>query len=123
MSTTKQIPREQWTSYFERFTRQQLGNDPTESITIEVVSPQVGDQFETTTARLLGLSYDPKSEAFDVLMEDAEHLAFQPTEIWVVEEEPSFISIISLGHADGTKEIFYIQRSGPPATRSDQPPA
>jgi hypothetical protein len=123
MGTTKQIPRADWKGYFERFTRQHLGEDAPETVTIEVVSAQMGDQLETRAVPLLGLSYDPRSQAFDVLAEDIEHPTFQPTEIWVVEEEGGFISTLALTRPDGTKEILYLQRGAPPASRYEQPPA
>jgi hypothetical protein len=123
MSNTKQIPRAEWKSYFERFTRQHLGESQPETVSIEVISPSIGDQFETRTVELLGIDYDPKSETFEVLTEDVDHLAFFPTEIWVVEEEGGFISAVSLTRPDGSKEILHIQRGGPPAPRYDQPPA
>jgi hypothetical protein len=125
MSTTKQIPRDEWESYFERFTRQHLGERHRDAVTIEVVSPQVGDQFEATTVPLLGVSYDPKSLAFEVLTEDVEHLVFYPSEIWVLEEEGGFLPTIALFRADGTKELLYVHRSGLPAPRYDAwpPPA
>jgi hypothetical protein len=122
MSTTKQIPRAEWSEYFERFTRQHLGEHEPETVTIEVVSPQAGDQFETTTVRLLGIAYDAKSQAVQVLTEDLDHTVPNPAEIWVVEEEAGFISTVELVGPDGSKELLHIHRSGPPA-HYDQPPA
>jgi hypothetical protein len=123
MATTKQIPREEWQPYFERFTRQSLKGEPPEAATIEVLSPTLGDQFETRTARLDGLSYDPKSKAFEVAFEDpqVDHLVFEPVEIWVMEEDWGFISTLELVRPDGLKEIVHVSRSGPPAPRYDLP--
>ena len=81
MGTTRQIPPAEWKEYFDRFTRQFLGEDATEAATIEVMSPTLGDQFEVTAARLLGLGYDPKSRAFEVSLDDMDHLVFRPGEI------------------------------------------
>jgi hypothetical protein len=52
MSTTKQIPRDQWREYFDRFTKEHL---------------------------------KAKSQAFEVLLENVDHLIFHPAEIWVLE--------------------------------------
>jgi hypothetical protein len=112
---TKQIPRSEWKAYLDRFTRQHLTEDPPEAVTVEVFSPTVGDQFEARTERLLGLTYDPKSSAVEVLLEDVDHLVFQPVEIWVIETGDGFISTMELVRADGTRELLYIHRSGPPA--------
>jgi hypothetical protein len=115
MPTTKQIPRDEWQSYFERFTKQHLVGGPPEAGTIEVVSPVIGDQLEARATHLEGLSYDPKSNAFEVWLEDIDHLVFDPAEIWVIEEDDGLVSTIELVAADGAKQIVYLQRSGPPA--------
>jgi hypothetical protein len=112
MSSTKQLPRAEWKNYFDRFTREFLKDDPSDGTAIEVMSPTLGDQFEVSSARLLGLDYDPKENTFEVLLEELDHLVFEPTEIWVLEGEPGFISTIEIIRADGTKEIIYVRSSG-----------
>jgi hypothetical protein len=121
MSTTKQLARTEWETYFDRFTRERLQSEAPGAATIEVVSPTLGDQLQVSAARLLGLTYDPKSEALEVLLENIDHLIFRPTEIWVVEAEPGFISTLEIIQSDGTKELIYFRRSGPVAGRSEAP--
>jgi hypothetical protein len=123
MSTTRQIPHAEWKNYFERFTQQHLDEDPPDTVTVEVISPRVGDQYEVTTVPLLGLSYDPKGETFEVLTEDIEHLAFAPIDIWVIEDDEGFPTTISLTRPDGTKELLHLRRKQPAAARYEQPPA
>jgi hypothetical protein len=122
---TRQIPRSDWKSYLERFTRQHVTREPSEAVTVEVLSPTVGDQYEARTERLLGVTYDPKSDAIEVLVEDVDHLVFRPVELWVIENDDGFIGTMELVRADGTKEILHINRSGPPARayHSSPPPA
>lgn len=110
---TKQISRSEWKRYFDRFTREHLSGDPPGATTVEVISPTLGDQFEVSAVRLLGISYDPKSQALALLLEDIEHLIFQPAEIWVLEGRPGFISTLEVVRTDGPKEIIYIRRGGP----------
>jgi hypothetical protein len=113
---TKQIPRSEWKDYLERFTREHLTRDPPDDVTVEVLSPTIGDQFEARAERLLGLTYDPKSRAVEVLLEDQlDHLAFDPVEIWAIEMEDGFVSTLELVREDGTRELLYIYRGGPPA--------
>jgi hypothetical protein len=121
MGTTRQIPPDEWKETFDRFTKQHLQTESPEVVTIEVVSPEIGDQFEARSARLEGVSYDPKSSAFEVWMEDLDHLVFYPAEIWVIEEDGGFVSTVEIVRADGGKEILNFQRSGPPATLHEQP--
>ena len=68
MGTTKQLPRAEWKDYFDRFTREHLRDDSPGAATIEIMSPTLGDQFEVSSIRLLGLSFDPKSQALEVLL-------------------------------------------------------
>jgi hypothetical protein len=121
MANTKQIPRGEWQEYFERFTRQHLQGPETEDVTIELVSPKHGDQLEGSVLRLLGIVHDPQRRAFQVHLEDRDHLVFDPAELWVIEQEGGFISTIELIGRDGTTELIHIQRGGPPARREDQP--
>ena len=78
MANTKQIPRSEWKAYFVRLTRAFLADDAPETATVEVLSSRLGDQIEAQTTRLLGITYDPKSSALEVWLEDLDHLAFDP---------------------------------------------
>jgi hypothetical protein len=111
--TTKRVPPAEWKGVFEKFTREYLRDDLPETVTIEVVSPELGDQVAARDARLLGLTYDPKSMALEIALDGADHLVFRPAEIWVIENETDgFIESIDLVRADGTKEIVYLRRAG-----------
>ena len=114
--TTKRVQPTLWKTFFDRFTRQHLRDDLPETVTIEVVSPEVGDQFSANGARLFGITYDAKSSALEVALEGSDHLVFRPVDIWVVENETDrFLETIDLVRADGTKEILHLHRSGVPA--------
>src|SRR4051794_25430415 len=123
MSSTKQLPRAEWKDYFDRFTREFLSEDRADDATIEVMSPTLGDQFEVSSARLLGIDCDPKAETFEILVEDLDHLVFEPTEIWILEDEPGFVSTIEVVQADGTKQIIYLRSSGAATDDSSPRPA
>ena len=114
MAATKQIQRDDWESYFEDFVKRHVEHDPPMAATVEVMSLAMGDQLEAAS-QLSGITYDRKSNALEVLMEDVDHLVFYPTEIWVLEDEDGFISALEVVASDGTKEIVHIQRSGVPA--------
>jgi hypothetical protein len=123
MGVTKQISRADWKSYFDRVTRQYLADGRPEAVSIELVSPTIGDQPEASGVPLRGLVYEPKSQAFEVLLDGVDHLVFHPTEVWVIEEDDGLPSTIELVQVDGAKELLYIHRSGPPARRQAQPSA
>jgi hypothetical protein len=111
MAATKQIPHDQWKDYFDRFTKRYLRDDRPEAATIELLSPELGDQVEAE-AHLQGISYDPRSKTLEVLLENIDHLVFHPKEIWVWEEEDGFLNSIEIVRDDGTKEILTIRRGG-----------
>lgn len=123
MASTKQLSRAEWKDYFDTFTRTYLKDDQPGTATVEVMSPTLGDQFEVSSVRLLGLDYDPKEETFEVLLENVDHLVFEPTEIWVLEGEPGFVSTIEVIQSDGTQQIIYVRASGPVAPRPGVSPS
>ena len=123
---TRQLARPDWEGFFQRFTRRYLAtaDDRPQTATVEVCSLTIGDQYDATTVRLLGLSYDPRSNAFEVLLEDVgTHLVYKPAEIWVMEDDEGFLSTLEVLHDDGSKEIIYMHRSGPLARLLTGPPA
>jgi hypothetical protein len=127
MGVTRQIPRKEWEEYFKRYTRQHLaGESDAEgevhpAAVVEALSPAFGDQVEATLVPLVGMAFDPKSNAFELLLKDVDHLVFDPIEIWVIEEDGGFISALEILQADGVKEIVQLRRSGPPALRYEAP--
>jgi hypothetical protein len=125
MGVTRQLPRTEWKGYFDRYTREHLvrsrEDDVHEVAIVEVLLPRLGDQFEVTFEPLLGMTYDPKSNAFELVLKDIDHLVFRPAEIAVIEDDDGFISEIEVVRADDVKEIVHLRRSGPPAVRHDAP--
>jgi hypothetical protein len=124
MSGTKIIPRSEWQAYFERYTREHLdplGEDH-ETAMVELLSPELGDQIEATLVPLLGMTYDPKSCAFELAMGEIDHLVFRPSEIAVLEEPDGFIAALEIRQDGGTQEIVHLRRGGQPARPYEEPP-
>ena len=63
------------------------------------------------------ISYDPKSKALEVLLDNVDHLVFQPKEISVVEEKEGFFSSVEILRDDDSKEILTIRRTDLPTLR------
>ena len=120
MARTREIERADWEGFFDRFTREHvLADDVPKAVTVELVSPRRGDQVEASIARLLGLRYDPASHVLAVLLEDRDLVCPSPAEIRVMEDEEGFVAVLELVHADGSKDIIQVVRSGPPAIRHE----
>ena len=118
MGSTKQIPRDDWERYFEELDRRHFGLGSSATATIELISPELGDELEATRVPLIGLDYDAKDNALEVALDGIDQLVFEPEEIWVVEEEDGFVSALEVKQPDGSREIMRIERSGAEASSS-----
>lgn len=116
MATTKQLPREDWQSYFEKFTERHVSDQAKETVTIEVFSPDIGDQVEARDVPLLGITYDAKDDLLDVFVGDTlDHLIFTPREIHVVEEDDGFVSSLQVTRDEDVREVLQMRRGQPDA--------
>jgi len=106
------IPRERLAAYFDAFTKRFLRDGSPEAVDVEVLAPDLGDQFAVEGARLIGITYDPHDNALEFELESGDHRAFQPREVWVIEEPDGFLSTVEVVRDDGTRELVRVQRVG-----------
>jgi hypothetical protein len=66
----------------------------------------------TDRARVIGLTYDPKDNLFEVALEGLDHLVYRPQEIAVGEREDGFPEFIEVTRDDGTREIIRLRSVG-----------
>lgn len=111
LSTTK-IPRDQLQSYFDKFTKHFLRYETTNAVDVEVLTQELGDQFEAEGAYLVGVTYDPKSNAMELAFESGDHRVYRPTEVWTLEESDGFVKAIEIVHHDGAREVVRVKRLG-----------
>ena len=115
MSETKRIAQDQLTRYFDAFSKKFLMSDSPGAADVELVGPDVGDQPVANRVRLLGVDYDPHTNALELEFGSGDHRAFNPREVWAVEESDGFVSSIQIVRDDGAKELVNITRgSGAP---------
>ena len=112
IATTKQLPREQWSAYFEAFTEKCLRDPHPEEADIRVLSPDLGAQEQVKHVRLQGIAYDRKDNVLEIMLHRLDHLIFNPKEIWVVEEENGFLSSMEIVRSDDTREIVEFKSVG-----------
>lgn len=115
MSVTKRIAPSQWEAYFDRFSKAHLRDDRPEAVTIDFLSAELGDQKAAEKAHLLGITFDPKADRLEVLLDNLDHLVFRPEEIWVEEEPDGFVSSVEIVRRDGENEVLTVRRAGLPA--------
>lgn len=80
--TTVQLNKSEWQPYFDRVSKSLSG----ETAEIEVSSLELGNQIEAEWLPLLGITYDPKSDLVEVLVEGLDHLIQHPQSIYVEQE-------------------------------------
>jgi hypothetical protein len=109
---TLQIPRENWTNYFNDAANRFDGW----STTIEVIGQDIGDQPEADGLPLTGLSYDRAgSEAGDIMIGAGSPAAFiehhvnSPKTVQVMEAAPGKETDIQIESADGTTTLVHLR--------------
>lgn len=112
MSNTKRIPDDQLEKYLDSFSRRFLMRGSQEAADIELIGPEVGDQVVASGAHLLGIDYDPHTRALEILLEGGDRRAYEPREVWTVEDPDGFISSMEVVLADGSRQLMTIKRVG-----------
>jgi hypothetical protein len=110
MAETKRIATDQLTRYFDAFSKRFLMADAVERADVEILDDR-GDQALASGVKLLGVDYDPHTNALELELESGDHRAFNPREVWAVEEPDGFISALQVVRDDGAREIVNIRRS------------
>ena len=92
--TTKRLERAQWKSYF---------NDTAKSlesmqVEIEISGPHIGDQIEAEWVSLNGLSYDDRTNTFDVATNQLNH---RIAGVEAINVEQDFTGLKSMELVDG----------------------
>lgn len=76
------------------------------AVAIEVTSLEFGTQPETQQLPLLGMSYDPKDDVFELIVGEVDHLIRAPREVYVDETPWTTDSItLQIVDADGVRQI------------------
>jgi hypothetical protein len=112
MTAPKKIPQAQLSRYFDEFSRRFLQDDSAESIDIEVIAPDLGDQPVIAGGRLYGITWDPHDGALEIAFDGGDHRAYDPVEVWVMEEPNGFVSALEIVTSSGTREILKIRQAG-----------
>ncbi len=103
---TREIPREQWTSFLDDFSRRHKG----ENAVVEVLDQREGDQREADRLPFVGISADEKAgeNVIAIMVGDRpdrheEHLIDKPSHVRVREE--GRLSAIEIEPSDGPRTL------------------
>jgi Family of unknown function (DUF5335) len=100
----KQLEKSQWREYFDRMSKALVGK----RAEIEVASLPLGDRIMAEWLPLLGISYDPKDDIFEIALEGVDHLIPKPREVYV-EENGLELSSLEVIDAEGTHQIIVLK--------------
>jgi hypothetical protein len=112
MPVTIQLSPARMADYFATFTKRYLVNESADVADVEVLSPTLGDQQVVSGGHLVGITYEPKGNTLEVELESGNVRAFQPKEVWVVEEENGFLRAVEIVRDDDTRELIQVHRLG-----------
>lgn len=99
--STGQLEKSEWEGYFDRLSKQLVA----ENAKVELAALKVGDRIALDSVRLLGLSYDPKDDVFEVATAAVDHLIQHPRAIYL-DEGPDGIRRIEVVDADNIREVI-----------------
>jgi Family of unknown function (DUF5335) len=112
MPPTVRVLPDQLASYFDGVTKQFFRDVSTDAVTVELISPEIGDQFALQGAHLNGITFDPRSNALEFAFDAGTHRIYAPREVWSEEAPDGFPRSIEVVRPDGTREVAIIQRLG-----------
>jgi hypothetical protein len=112
MFVTKRLSPDDMQDYFERFTKHFLVNESTDVADVEVVGKEIGDQTAADGAHITGITYDPRTRALELELEDGDLRSYNPKEVWAIEEDDGFVRAIEIVRGDDTSEIVRVRRLG-----------
>ena len=106
------IPRQRLAPLLETFTRRFLLGGSPRAADLEVLALDLGVQLAVQGARLLGVTYDPDTEDLEIALDSGDHRVFSPREVWVIEEEDGFLSLIAVVCEDGSRQLLTVKKVG-----------
>lgn len=107
---TEQLAKSDWKTYFDDVSRA-LADKQAE---IEVNSLTFGSQMEAHWSPLLGITYDPRSDVLEVIVEGTDHLIFHPRAVFV-ERDGAELKSLQVTDDDDTRQIIRLRQAQAPS--------
>jgi hypothetical protein len=102
--TTRTLDKASWQSYFDGMAKALEGK----RVSVEVTSPDLGDQVAAQHLPLFGITYDPADDLIEIAMEGLDHLVQHPRQV-SVDEQGAGLASIEVVASDGAREIVTFQ--------------
>jgi uncharacterized protein DUF5335 len=111
MFSTREIPRNEWTSFFNDFSRKNEGR----GVTLEIFSPEIGDQVEERDFFLSGIAAEiaegrGKIEIMIGGSPDRHltHVVTEPMKVGFEKDLPGTTGALQIIAADGTTALLHL---------------
>jgi hypothetical protein len=111
---TREIPREEWTRFFDNLSRRQEGWE----VTLEVFGPDIGDQVEERRMFLAGLTAEVTDKAargdkIEIMMGGrasghVTHMITAPIQVDLQQTDLGIDSALRIKSADGTTSLLHL---------------
>lgn len=75
---------------------------------LEVASQLIGDQVEAEWLPLLGVTYDPKDDLFEIQLEGLDHLVYHPR-MFAVRERDGLADSLEVVDGEGAEHILKLR--------------
>jgi Family of unknown function (DUF5335) len=108
---TKSVPQERWGEFFDQFSDGNRGRH----ISIEIISPEFGDEELIQNAPLMAMVYDRPGKGNDLVIETGKdevtyaHTIDSPTEVLTGQSESGRMLAVWISNAAGTKTLVKLQ--------------
>jgi hypothetical protein len=108
---TKTVPQEQWGEFFDQFSDGNRGR----RISVEIISPEFGDEELIQNAPLMAMVYDRPGKGNDLVIETGKddityaHTVDSPTEVLTGQSESGRMLAVWINDATGTKTLVKLQ--------------
>lgn len=109
---TREIPREEWVSFFDNFSRKHEGW----GVTLEVFGPDIGNQVEERELFLSGLSAElaDAGDKIAIMLGGRRHghlthVISAPTEVGLEQSTEDTSGALQIKSADGTTALLHFQ--------------
>jgi hypothetical protein len=115
MVKTREIPRDEWTRFFDNMSRRQEGWE----VGLEVFSPDIGDQIEGSHMFLAGMTAEvtdkiDKGDKIEIMMagtprNHVTHVISAPILIQLQQSDIGIDSALKIKSADGTTSLLHLR--------------
>jgi hypothetical protein len=100
----KKLEKAAWHPYFDHMSKILEGK----RAEIEVASLKIGDQIEAEWLPFYGITYDPKDDLIEIVLEGLDHMIRKPREVYV-EQEAILLSSMEVIDADDQHQIVKLR--------------